>query len=129
MSKQALKFVEKAERYSRDLTRLRGDGESVARYVLNCAERVSVLDDRVFTDVDRESCMARIWDAYDAVTSYLDSGAAYNLDESTRDSTSPMYGEMLSDLAGIEAASRDWDGCPGQVLVDNDYEGWEPAMT
>ena len=125
MSKQALKFVEKAERYSRDMTRLRGDGESVARYVLNCAERVSVLDDRVFTDVDRESCMARIWDAYDAVTGYLESGAAYNLDSPEQ----PLYGEMLSDIAGIEAASQDWDGCPGQVLVDNDYEGWEPAMT
>ena len=120
MSKQALKFVEKAERYAKDMKRLRGDGEAVARYVLNCAERVSTLDDRVFTDVDRESCMARIWGAYDVVSSYLDSGQPYNLDSPEV----PFYGEMLSDM-GTHA---DWDGCPGQVIVDSDYEGWEPAM-
>ena len=64
MSNAALKFVERAERYALDRKRLAGDGESVARYVLNCAERVSMLDDRVFSVVDRESCMARIWSAY-----------------------------------------------------------------
>ena len=75
MSNQALKFVERAERYSRDRKRLAGDGESVARYVLNCAERVSMLDDRVFTSVNRESCLSRIWDAYQVVSDYLDSRA------------------------------------------------------
>jgi hypothetical protein len=119
MSDQALKFVERAERYSRDRTRLRGDGESVSRYVLECAERVSMLDDRVFRSVDRESCMARIWDAYQAVSDYLDSGAPYNLD------SPELPWSEYSDSLGELASDVDYDGCPEQVLVDNQYEGWD----
>jgi len=119
MSEQALKFVERAERYSRDRVRLRGDGEAVARYVLQCAERVSMLDDRVFRSVDRESCMARIWDAYQVVTDYLDSGAPCNLD--SPEVPWSEYGESLGELA----SDVDWDGNPEQVLVDNQYEGYD----
>lgn len=119
MSEQALKFVERAERYSRDRTRLRGDGEAVARYVLDCAERVSMLDDRVFRGESRESCMARIWVAYESVADYLSSGAPYNLD--SPEVPWSEYGESLGELA----SDVDWDGNPEQVLVDNQYEGYD----
>jgi hypothetical protein len=123
MSKQALKFVDRAERYSRDRKRLAGDGESVARYVLNCAERVSMLDDRVFTSVDRESCMARIWDAYGVVTDYLSSNAPADLDSPER----AFYGDMLGDMGAVHGNATDcegdWHGCEGQATVDLDYYG------
>ena len=119
MSEQALKFVERAERYSRDRVRLRGDGEAVARYVLQCAERVSMLDDRVFRSVDRESCMARIWAAYQVVTDHLDSVQPYNLD--SPEVPWSEYGESLGERAG----DVDWDGNPEQALVDNQYEGYD----
>ena len=119
MSDQALKFVERAERYSRDRTRLAGDGEAVARYVLDCADRVTKLDDRVFRGESRESCMARIWAAYGVVTDYLDSGLPTNLD--SPEVPWSEYGESLGELA----SDCDWDGNPEQVLVDNQYEGWD----
>ena len=115
MSNTALKFVERAERYALDRKRLAGDGESVARYVLNCAERVSMLDDRVFSVVDRESCMARIWSAYQEVSDYLGSGMPYDLDSPER----PFFGDMLGDMG----ASGDWHGCEGQAIADRDYYG------
>ena len=112
---QALKFVERAERYAEDRSRLAGDGEAVARYVLDCAERVSQLDARVLPDAQREQFMARIWSAYEVVSDWLDSSRPYNLDSPEH----PLYGDVLGDLGG----SGEWDGCPGQVLVDAQYEG------
>lgn len=118
MSNAAEKFADRAERYAKDRNRLRGDGEAVAHYVLNCAERVQLLDDRLFDKVPREAYMDRIWAAYQAVNDYLDSGAPYNLDSPEI----PFWGDMLSDMATEDA---DWDGCPEQVLVDNQYEGYD----
>lgn len=119
MSDQAMKFVKKAERLANDRKRLRGDGEAVARWVLTCAERVSMLDDRVFRRESREACLARIWDAYQVVVDYLESGAPYNLDSPEV----PLYGDFLNDL-GNKAADEDWDGNPQQVMTDNQYEGY-----
>ena len=113
MGNRAKAFADKAVRYSKDRTRLAGDGESVARYVLNCAERVLALDPRAVSDADRESSLARIYAAYEVVSAYLDSSAPYNLDSPEV----PVYGEVLEGLDG------DWDGCPGQVEVDRVYEG------
>ena len=114
-----MKFVNRAERYSKDRNRLRGDGEAVARYVLECAERVTELDERVFRGESRESCMARIWASYQVVSDYLSSGAPYNLD--SPELPWSEYGDALGELA----SEVDYDGCPEQVLVDNQYEGWD----
>lgn len=124
MSDRALKFVETAEKYANNRKALSHDGENIADRIVSLAERMSKLDARVVSDEDRELYLARIWSAYGEVTDYLESGAAYNIGIPE----SPLYGEMLSDIAGIEAANADWDGCVGQVIVDNDYEGWEAAM-
>ena len=113
MANRAKAFADKAVRYSNDRRRLAGDGESVARYVLECAHRVQALDPRAVSDADRESSLARIYHAYEVVCSYLDSGAPYNLGSPER----PLYGEVL------EGLDTDWDGCPGQVEVDRVYEG------
>ena len=113
MGNRAKAFADKAVRYSKDRTRLAGDGESVARYVLNCAERVLALDPRAVSNADRESSLARIYAAYEVVSAYLDSSAPYNLDSPE----APVYGEVL------EGLDDDWDGCPGQVEVDRVYEG------
>ena len=113
MGNRAAGFADKAVRYSKDRTRLAGDGESVARYVLECALRVEALDPRAVSDEDREASLTRIYEAYDVVSSYLDSSAPYNLDSPEV----PMYGDYLEGLGG------DWDGCPAQVEVDRVYEG------
>lgn len=122
MHKSALKFVERAERYSLDRKRLAGDGEAVARYVLNCAERLSTLDDRLFSVGERESAMARVWDAYQVVCDYLCSGMPYDLDSPER----PFFGDMLSDMGARGSAADfdgDWHGCEGQAIADLDYYG------
>ena len=125
MTSRAMKLVTSAENYAKNRVKLAHEGETIADRVLTLADRVSKLDERVFTDISREDCMTRIWDAYSTVTDYLDSGAPYNLGSPEQ----PLYGEMLSDIAGIEAENADWDGCPGQVIVDNEYDGFEPAMS
>lgn len=119
MSQLVEQFVDRAERYSVDRNRLRGDGEAVARRILSLAERVDKLDDRLFYTESRESAMARIWAAYQVVTDYLDSGAPYNLD--SPEVPWSEYGESLGELA----SDVDWDGNPEQVLVDNQYEGYD----
>jgi hypothetical protein len=113
MGNRAEVFADRAARYSRDRNRLAGDGEAVARYVLECARRVEALSPRAVSDADREAALARIWASYEVVSSYLDSSAPYNLDSPEV----PLYGDLLD---GLDA---DWDGCPGQVEVDRVYEG------
>ena len=119
MVNRAKAFADKAVRYSKDRTRLAGDGEAVARYVLNCAERVAALDPRAVSDADRESSLARIYSAYEVVSAYLDSNAPFDLD-------CPEVG-FGSCIHGVDTDggyySDDWDGCPGQVEVDRVYEG------
>ena len=82
-----------------------------------------MLDDRVFTSVDRESCLSRIWDAYQVVSDYLDSGLPIDLDSPER----PFYGDMLSDMGTNHGKATDfdgdWHGCEGQATVDRDYYG------
>jgi hypothetical protein len=82
-----------------------------------------MLDDRVFTSVDRESCMARIWDAYGVVTDYLSSNAPADLDSPERS----FYGDMLGDMGAVHGNATDcegdWHGCEGQATVDLDYYG------
>lgn len=119
MGNRAMGFADKAVRYSKDRTRLAGDGESVARYVLDCALRVEALDPRVVSDEDREASLTRIYDAYEVVSSYLASTAPYNLD-----SPEVCFGSCISDVDTLGGYySDDWDGCPAQVEVDRVYEG------
>ena len=113
MGNRAKAFADKAVRYSRNRKYLSHRGEDVARYVLDCALRVEALDPRAVSDEDREASLTRIYDAYEVVSSYLDSSAPYNLDSPEV----PMYGDYLDGLDG------DWDGCPAQVHVDRVYEG------
>ena len=120
MKNRALDFTVRAEKYAKNFKALAHDGENIAHRIINLAEKVSRLDSRVVNDADRESYLARIWAAYGAVTDYLDSSAPYNLGIPEE----PFYGEMLSDMA----TNADFDGCPGQVIVDNDYHGWDAAM-
>jgi hypothetical protein len=114
---RALKFTESAERYANNKKALLHDAESLAHRIINLAERVSLLDSKVVSDDDRESYMTRIWDAYGAVTNHLNSDKPYNLS----DPEIPFFGDMLGDMGTY----ADWDGCLGQVIVDQDYEGWE----
>lgn len=113
---QALKFVERAERYAKDRRRMAGDGEAVAGYILNCAERVQSLDKRMLSDDVREQLLARIWSAYQVATDWLESRAPHHLDCPER----YFYGDMLDQGFG---SGGDWDGCPEQVRVDADYHG------
>ena len=81
-----------------------------------------MLDDRVFISVDRESCLTRIWGAYQVVSDYLDSRAPFDLDSPER----AFYGDMLSDMGAMGQATDfdgDWHGCEGQAIVDHDYYG------
>ena len=117
---RALEFVEKAERYAKDRRRMAGNGDGVAGYILDCAERVTALDARVLPADVREAFLARIWAAYGVVTDYLESSAPNSLDRKER----LLYGEVLDQVAANEwAYDSDWDGCKGQVQVDSDYHG------
>jgi hypothetical protein len=113
MGNRAKAFADKAVRYSRNRKYLSHRGEEVARYVLDCAERVLALDPMAVSDEDRELSLTSIYEAYEVVCNHLDSPAAYDLGSPEVS----LYGEVL------ESLEADWDGCPGQVEVDRVYEG------